>query len=55
MAFSSSDELPREGEEDLSNGSSLFNGVTGLRASEGKSSRLGERISVLRGENPVLA
>jgi len=43
MALSSSDEFPNEG-EDLSKGSS-FNGVTGLRAREGKSRRLGERIS----------
>lgn len=49
MAFSSSEELPSEG-EDLSKGSS-FNGVTGLRAREGKSRRLGERISELEGEN----
>lgn len=46
MALSSSDEvLPNEG-EDLSKGSS-FNGVTGLRVREGKSSKLGERISAL--------
>ena len=51
MAFSSSDEFPNEG-EDLSKGSS-FNGVTGLRAREGKSSKLGERISGLfLGEKP---
>ena len=43
MALSSSDEFPNEGEE-LSKGLS-FNGVTGLRAREGKSRRLGERIS----------
>lgn len=41
--------------EDLSNGSST-NGVTGLRVNEGKSSKLGERISglLLRGENDAL-
>lgn len=44
MALSSSEEFPSEG-EDLSKGSSSFNGVTGLRAREGKSSKLGERIS----------
>ena len=53
MAFSSSDEeLPNE-REDLSKGSS-FKGVTGLRVREGKGSKLGERISGLRGENPEL-
>jgi hypothetical protein len=29
MAFFSSEEIPIDGEEDLSNGSSPFNGVTG--------------------------
>lgn len=61
MALSSSEEvLPNEGEEDLSKGSS-FKGVTGLlRVREGKSSKLGERISgLLQGddeeeENPEL-
>lgn len=48
MALSSSDEFPNEG-EDLSKGSS-FKGVTGLRAREGKSRRLGERISGFLGE-----
>lgn len=48
MALSSSDEFPNEG-EDLSKGSS-FNGVTGLRAREGKSRMLGERISGFLGE-----
>lgn len=36
---------------DRSNGSGM-SGVTGLRASAGKSRMLGERISGLRGENP---
>jgi hypothetical protein len=31
-----------------------MSGVTGLRASAGKSRMLGERISGLRGENPEL-
>lgn len=58
MALSSSEEvLPNEGEEDLSKGSS-FKGVTGLlRVREGKSSKLGERISGLLWcdeENPEL-
>lgn len=53
MALSSSEELPNEGEEVLSKGSS-FNGVTGLREREGKSSKLGERISGLWGEKPGL-
>lgn len=51
MAFSSSDEFPNEG-EDLLKGSS-FKGVTGLRASEGKSRILGDKISGFRGEKLV--
>ena len=52
MAFSSASvSKPGLALADRSNGSGM-RGVTGLRASAGKSRMLGERISGLRGENP---